>query len=117
MLLYRYGYDFASAPHVHPLATDDQEDFFAITGLEPKPDFPDWRIVLSNSILIASMIVQEALNASSLSWRTTVYDAVDGVSKFLLSVSSEHHLPLAKVARMFKQGMRLAQTPDSESGT
>jgi hypothetical protein len=46
-ILYRYGYDYASQ-HVHPMANDGQEDFFNITRLEPRPNFPEWGIVLSN---------------------------------------------------------------------
>ena len=112
--LYRYGYDFASQ-HVHPMANDGQEDFVNITHLEPKPNFPEWKIVLSNSVLAASLIVQEALNASTLSWCRVVYDAVDGVRNFLLSASPEHHLPLAKVSRMFKEHLPLAQRRESSS--
>jgi hypothetical protein len=121
--LYRYGYDYASR-HVHPMANDGQEDFFNISRLQPnnisrlqpKPNFPNWQIVLSNSILVASMIVQEALNASSLSWRRVVYDAVDGVRNFLLSASPEDHLPLAKVSMMFKEHVPLAERRESSSG-
>ncbi len=112
--LYRYGYDYASQ-HVHPMANDGQEDFFNISRLEPKPNFPEWGIVLSNSILIASLILQEALNASTLSWCRVVYDAVDGVRNFLLSASPEHHLPLAKVSMMFKEHFPLAQRRESSS--
>jgi hypothetical protein len=110
--LYRYGYDYASR-HVHPMANDGQEDFFNISRLEPRPNFPEWGIVLSNSILVASMILQEALNASTLSWRTDVYDAVDGVRKFLLSGSPKDHLPLARVSMMFKDDVPLAQHRES----
>jgi hypothetical protein len=112
--LYRYGYDYASH-HVHPLANDGQEDFFNICHLEPKPNFPEWGIVLSNSILVASLIVQEALNASTLSWYRVVYDAVDGVRNFLLSAAPEHHLPLAKVSMMFKEHLPLAQRRELSS--
>lgn len=112
--LYAYGYDYASQ-HVHPMANDGQEDFFNITLMEPKPNFPDSGIVLSNSILVASLVVQEALNASTLSWCRVVYDAVDGVRNFLLSASPEHHLPVARVCIMFKEGLPLAQCRESAS--
>jgi hypothetical protein len=46
--------------------------------------------VLSNSVLIASLILQEALNASSLSWRAVVYDSVEGVRKFLICAAHTH---------------------------
>jgi len=113
MFLYRYGYDFASQ-HVHPMANDGQEDFFNITRLEPRPNFPESGMVLSNSILAASLVVQEALNASTLLWCRVVYDAVDGVRKVLLSASPEHLLPLAKVSKMFEERIPLAQRRESE---
>jgi hypothetical protein len=110
--LYRYGYDYASR-HVHPMANDGQDDFYTITRLEPPPDIPAASIVvLSNSILVASMILQEALNASSLLWMAVVYNAIDGVRNFLHSAATEHHLPLAKVSKLFAENVPLAQRRD-----
>jgi hypothetical protein len=104
--LYRYGYDYASR-HVHPMANDGREDFYAITRLEP--DMPAAGIVvLSNSVLVASMILQEALNASSLLWMADMYSAIDGVRNFLISAAPEHHLPLAKVSKLFAENVPLA---------
>jgi hypothetical protein len=114
--LYRHGYDYASC-YVHPMANDGQEDFYNITRLQPQSDFGEASatVVLSNSILIASIIQQEALNASTLHWRAVVYDVIDGVRNFLGSASPEHHLPLAKVGLMFKENMRLAQRREPSS--
>ena len=108
--LYSYGYDYASR-YVHPMADDGQEDFYNITHLQPRPDFGESAatVVLSNSILIASMIDQEALNASSLSWMAVVYDAIDGVRNFLGTGTLDHHIPLAKVGVMFKEDTPLAK--------
>jgi Family of unknown function (DUF5677) len=108
LFLYKYGFDFASQ-YVHPMANDGHEDFFNITHLEPKPNFPEPIMVLSNSILAALLIAQEALNASTLSWRRVVYDAVDGIRNFLRSASPEHLLPLVKVSKMFEEHIPLAQ--------
>ncbi len=110
--LYKYGFDFASQ-HVHPMANDGQQDFFNITHLEPKPNFPKPIMVLSNSILAASLIAQEALNASTLSWRRVVYDAVDGIRNFLRSASPEHLLALVKVSKMVEEHISLAQPRES----
>jgi hypothetical protein len=114
--LYRYGYDYASR-YVHPMANDGQEDFYNLTRLEPRPDFAESavQVALPDSILIASMILQEALNASTLSWRRVVYDAIDGVRDFLLSASPEHHIPLLKVGMMFKKDIALAQHRETSS--
>jgi hypothetical protein len=112
--LYRYGYDYASR-YVHPMANDGQDDFYTITGLEPRPDIPAADIVvISNSILIASMILQEALNASSLLWMAVVYNAIDGVRNFLLSAAPEHHLPLAKVCKLFEEHVPMAKRRDPD---
>ncbi|MCL4473055.1 MAG: DUF5677 domain-containing protein, partial [Actinobacteria bacterium] len=70
--LYRFGYDYGST-HVHPMANDGDQDFYSITGLEPKPDYPDQISVISNTLLHGTMIIQTGLNASSesprVSWR------------------------------------------------
>ena len=108
--LYRFGYDHASR-YVHPMADDGQEDFYNITGLKPRPDFGESaaKVVLSNSILIATMIDQEALNASSLLWMAVVYDAIGGVRNFLGSGAPADHIALAKVGGMFKEDRPLAK--------
>ena len=108
--LYKYGYEFASR-YVHPMADDGQQDFYTITRLLPRPKFsePESTVVLSNSILVASMILQEALNASTLRWGQVVYTAVEGVRKLLLSAAPEHHIALAEVATMFANHVPLVQ--------
>jgi hypothetical protein len=110
--LYKYGYDFASQ-HVHPMADDGHEDFYNITGLEPRPDFPDWRSVLSNTALVATIIVQEALNASRLSWRKEAFDAIGGARNFLLSGSPLEYLPMIKMSRIFQEKLPLSGPPES----
>lgn len=57
------------------------------------------------------MILQAALNASTLSWQAIAYDAIDGVRNFLHSASPEDHIAIAKVGLMLKENMRLAQRP------
>jgi hypothetical protein len=119
-ILYRYGYDYASR-HVHPMANDGQEDFFNITGLQPRPDFGEAAsiVVLSNSVLVASLILQEALNASALAWSAVVYDAVEGLRKFLICAAPEEHVPIVKVSAMFAAKTPLAarcKAPPPEQG-
>ena len=113
--LYRYGYDYASR-HVHPMANDGSIDFQIITCPEQRLQHTSGDIaVLSNSILIASMILQEALNASSFSWMAVVYDAVDGLRSSLHVAEPEPHLSLAKVADLFENKVPLArQTTQNE---
>lgn len=87
--LYRYGYDFASM-HVHPMANDGEQDFFTITKFKPSPYFPDQISVLSNSILAATLILQEVLNQSSFKWRRLLWDYIDGIREFLGSGTASY---------------------------
>lgn len=106
--LYRFGYDFGST-HVHPMANDGEQDFFTITKLEPAPEFPDQRSVLSNSLLIGTMILQEALNASLLSWRALVYNLIDDLRKFLDKGLDDYKHSVVKVGTLFEQGVRFCE--------
>ncbi len=106
--LYRFGYDFGST-HVHPMANDGQQDFYTITKLEPAPDFPDHRCVLSNTLLVATMLVQQGLNASTLSWRALVYDFLDDIRRLLDIGVEDYKLSFMKLSAMIEQGMLLCQ--------
>jgi hypothetical protein len=107
--LYRYGYDYASR-YVHPMANDGMGDFQVITCPEPRPHSPSADIVvLSNSILAASMILREALNTSSLAWMAVVYNAIDGVQNFLRAAETAHHLQVSKVGELFAMNIPLAK--------
>ena len=79
--LYRFGYDYASM-HVHPMSSDGEADFVRLisaTGLVTVPD----ATVVRNSILIQSMLVQEAFNVSQLRWRAISYDFLSQIRIFL----------------------------------
>lgn len=112
--LYRFGYDFGST-HVHPMANDGQQDFFTITKLEPGPEFPDQRSVLSNTLLVGTMILQQGLNASILSWRALVYNFIDDLRRFLDRGSDDYKLSVVKLGKLFEQGVRLCETRSSSS--
>lgn len=113
--LYRYSYDFGST-HVHPMANDGQQDFYTITKLEPAPDFPDYRSVLSNTLLVATILMQQGLNASTLSWRALVYDFLDDLRNFLDTGADEYKNSFIKLGSLFKQGTRLCQPPAGREG-
>jgi hypothetical protein len=113
--LYRFGYDFGST-HVHPMANDGQQDFFTITGLEPAPQFPDQRSVLSNTLLVGTMVVQHGLNASTLSWRTLVYDFLDDLRRFLDTGSDDYKRSFAKLGWLVEQGVVLSMMQDDSLG-
>lgn len=95
--LYKYGYDFASTL-VHPMANDGQEDFLRKTKLGREEQYADEIVVINNSILTTTLLIREGLNASSLVWRTILYDFLDYMTKFLNTSSEEYKLTFAKIA-------------------
>lgn len=100
--LYRFGYDFASM-HVHPMANDGEQDFYTTTKLEPAPDFPDQRAILSNTLLVASIVVQHGLNASILAWRAVVCDFLDDFKRFLDTGADDYKVSFLKLQSMIEQ--------------
>lgn len=108
--LYRFGYDYAST-HVHPMANDGRQDFYTITKREPTPDFPDQRTVLSNTLLVATMVVQHGLNASTLAWRAPVFDFLDDFERFLGTGADNFKDSFLTLRAMIEEGMPLCQAP------
>lgn len=97
--LYNYGYDYAST-HVHPMANDGLEDFYAITKLEPRPDFPPHISVLHNSLLVGCLIAHESLNQSDFRWRPLVFDFYDHLITFLESGSTLYMHTVTQIIAM-----------------
>lgn len=107
LFLYHYGYDYAST-HVHPMANDGQQDFFTITKIEPVNQFPSNIVVLSNSILAATMILQDAINFSSFRWRKEVWDMLDELRLSLRSKDDSYMYTFIKLSELF-QAERLCE--------
>jgi hypothetical protein len=101
--LYRFGYDYAST-HVHPMAGDGEADFRTLTSPPHALTLPDATVV-TNSIIVQSMLVQEALNVSRLRWRNIVYDFLGQVRAFLGMGDPQFHATFQRIARTW---------PDSE---
>ena len=76
------------------MANDGLEDFYAITKLEPKPDFPSQITVIHNSILVANLIVHECMNQSNFGWMKIVYDFYDQLLKSIEDGSEDYKSPL-----------------------
>ena len=106
--LYRYGYEFASR-YVHPMANDGLRDFYEITGLQPAPTFPDERVVLSNTLLVSTMLVQSAMNASSLLWRQVVHDFLESVRQYLGEGGDSYKVLFVKLGRALETGFHMAE--------
>jgi len=101
--LYKYGYDYASKL-VHPLSDDGLQDFYEITGLEPRPKYPSQISVLSNSILANTLVIQSAMNSCSLSWVKILWDLIDSFRLALDGNLEEYKLTLVKLCELYKQG-------------
>jgi len=101
--LYRFGYDYAST-HVHPMATDGEADFRRLIS-PPHGFVPPDTTVVRNSVLIQSMLVQEALNVSRLRWRNILYDFLNHIRVFVGSGDPQFHATFHRIAQIW---------PDSE---
>ena len=84
--LYQFGYDYASM-YVHPMASDGEIDFIRLTSPEKRQPMLDPTVV-SNSILIHSMLIQEGLNGSRVQWRAIIYDFLDQLRENLRDSNS-----------------------------
>ena len=95
--VYKFGYDYASM-HVHPMSSDGETDFQAlITPVHKRPD-PDSTVV-KNSVLVQSLLVQEALNISKMHWRAIVYDFLDQIRKFVVTGDQTFQVTMYKLAQ------------------
>jgi len=101
MFLYNHGYDYAST-HVHPMSDDGLQDFHTITKLEFYSEFPSHIAVVDNSILITSMILQDALNYSSFQWRSILYNYIDEVRNLLKNGDKSYQLSFLKLIDFIK---------------
>ncbi len=95
--LYRFGYDYAST-HVHPMSSDGEADFTTLITPPHALTVPDATVV-RNSILVQSMLVQEALNASKMRWRAIVYDFLDQIRTFLATGDPMFQVTMYKIGR------------------
>ncbi len=93
--LYKHGYNYAST-HVHPMSTDGAFDFAKLTA--PSYSFTALdATVVRNSILVQSMLVQEALNGSTMRWRAIVYDFLDQILESLRSGDQQFQTTMSKI--------------------
>jgi hypothetical protein len=86
--LYSYGYDYASM-YVHPMANDGENDYLRI--IQDKTSTKDHIVVVHNSILIQTMLIQEGLKASNFLWRAIVNNFLDQC-RYSLETGSQDHL-------------------------
>lgn len=111
--LYRFGYDYAST-HVHPMAGDGEADFTTLISRRHALTPPDATVV-RNSILVQSMLVQEALNVSRMRWRDIVYDFLGQIRVFLNTGDPQFHVTFYNIGRAWPD-FQLCEPPASSDG-
>jgi hypothetical protein len=89
-------YDSASA-QVHPTSDEGEADFEILTQPPGTVALPS-SIVVTNSILIHTMLVQEALNISEMRWHALVYDFLDQMHLFLKTGEQQFQLTMREIA-------------------
>jgi len=97
--LYKYGYDYAST-FIHPMANDGDADFYRQTRQGTDDMFQDQRVVLNNSCLVVTLLIQEGLNVSSLQWRVIVYDFLSNCRKFLQNGAKDYLTTFLKIGSL-----------------
>ena len=113
LFLYRFGYDYAST-QVHPMAEDGEADFTALVS-PPHVLTPPDATVVWNSILVQTLLVQEALNVSRTRWQGIVYDFLDQIRVFLETGDPQFHMTLYKIGQRWPD-IEICEPPASTEG-
>jgi hypothetical protein len=106
-------YDYASM-HVHPISNDGVDDFEKLIG-KPGDHLPD-SIVVRNSIIIQSLLVQEALNVSKMKWRAIVYDFLNQIRTFAGNGDAQYLTTMYKLGKAWPE-FNLCEVSIPESRT
>ncbi len=94
--LYDYGYDYGSTL-VHPMSNDGQRDFVNLTNLGDKNDFPDERVVIHNSSMVALLILREGMDGSGLLWRHFISDILEDFLKFFDNEAKDYEASFIRI--------------------
>ena len=100
--LYKFGYDYASM-RVHPMFEDGDEEYFRITQIKPNPysEF-DHQELITNTYLVATMIIQESLNQIDLKTISDVYEYLESLGK-----NSDYITPFYEIIKHVEQGNKI----------
>jgi hypothetical protein len=113
-LLYRFGYDYAST-HVHPMAGDGEADFTKLISPPHVLTVPDATVV-RNSIIVQSMLVQEAFNVSKMRWRAIAYEFLDQMRVFLRTGDPQFHVTFYKIGQAWPDFQLCESAMPSDGG-
>lgn len=105
--MYKFGYDIASMD-THPMATDGEEEFYKITGLEPNPYKKlNHEILLKNSILVSSLIYQVAFNNLDVRFRGLAYSFLEETRKYINSEPNEFDNKYVQLLKLAEERISL----------
>lgn len=108
--VYKYGFDYASK-HVHPMSDDGLLEFHVLTKLEPNPyKDHDFSVLLNNSLIISTMILQTALNSMSLDFIAVVYNYIDAIRNVLKEDYMSYKQEFLKIGKLAEQRIPMCQT-------
>lgn len=104
--LYKFGFDMASM-YTHPMSNDGAQDFHTITGIPSSEDFPDQVVLLHNSLLVLTLIIQSVFNYSSFKWAKIMWDFVDQFRLSLEDGNQDYCVSFVKIANAFGENSTL----------
>jgi hypothetical protein len=110
MLIYNLGYDYASM-HVHPMSSDGIDDFKSLTESPRNHTRPDSTVV-RNSIIVQSLIAQEAFNVSKMRWRAIAYEFLSQIRVFAGTGDRQYQFTMYKLGKAWPE-FQLCEVPDS----
>lgn len=92
------------------MADDGLQDFHLLTGAEPAPRFPDQSAVLGNTLLVSTMLLQDAMNASSMRWMALVFNALNDIREYLATGQYDMAERMTTLATAFRQNLVLTDS-------
>ena len=107
--VYKFGYDYASH-HIHPMDTDGRLEFYKLTKLEPNPyKSIDYTILISNTLIISTLLLQRILNCLSFKFRKAVFDYLTYISSFNEGDDEQYKYHYIIIAKMGEQEIGLCE--------
>ena len=105
---YKYGYDYASR-YVHPMANEGEIDFNLLLEFSSNKREREKKIILSNTLLVYIVILQESLRISDYLWVSMVNNFLTNTLLFLDNGSNDFKLDLLKLSKYFRSYKNLAK--------
>ncbi|MDP4199080.1 MAG: DUF5677 domain-containing protein [Bacteroidota bacterium] len=96
--LYLFSYDYGSM-HIHPIATDGQQDFYTLTKLETSIEFPSNDFVLTNAVHILWLIVTDAIHYKDWPIAHELKEFFESFLECLESGSEQYRLDFLALAK------------------